>query len=357
MSTYKDSGVDVEAGDDASGRAYKNALATFASRKGMIGAPASKEAGFGGLIDMGDFYLVQTADGTGSKMGLALDVGKLDTLGSDLLAMVTDDAICTGAEVIALSNTFDVPNVDPVQLDQLTKGLSDACITQKIAITGGEIAEVPSAVKEPVWNATCIGIVKKDRLIKADSIKPGDTVLALRSAVARSNGFSLIRHILKEKFGDTWTKTEWKDGVTWGEIMLTPSIIYHAAILSLIGRFDEKRTVDVKGIAHITGGGIPSKFRRILKASNVGAKLTNLFPPHPALQDLITLGNVQAEEAYRTWNMGNGMLIVVAEADVDRSIELLGKQGIEARTAGSITKDTAISLETYTQETLTFKAS
>lgn len=356
MSTYKDSGVDIKAGDDASSRAYKNALATFSSRKGMIGASASKDAGFAGLLDMGDYFLVQTSDGTGSKMSLALEVGNLDTLGADLVAMVADDAVCTGAEVIALSNTFDVPKVDAAQIDSFTKGLSEVCSEQKISITGGEIAEVPSAVKEPVWNATCIGIVKKDRVIKPETIKEGDTVLALRSAVARSNGFSLIRHILQKEFGDAWTKKEWKEGKTWGEIMLTPSIVYHAAILSLIGRFDEKRTIDIKGIAHITGGGIPSKFRRVLRSANVGAELNNLWPPHEALSDLIKLGSVSPEESYKTWNMGNGMLLVLSEKDSVQAIELLKKNGIEARVAGRITKDSPIILKTFTGETLTFPA-
>lgn len=337
MTTYKDSGVDIEAGNSASKKAYSHATATFAGRKGMVGEPVTEEGGFAGLLDMGEFYLVQNDDGTGSKMELAAAMGKFDTIGYDLLAMVVDDAICTGAEVISVSNTLDVPHVDEVMVDALLKGLSDACKEQKIVITGGEIAEVPSAVRSPVWNATSVGILAKDRVIDTAKITEGNVIITLQSGVARSNGFSLIRKILHDAHGEAWHATQWRDGTTWGEVMLTPSIIYHGALLTLLGRYGEDRTVNVKGIAHITGGGIAENLKRTLKKSGCGAHLTDLFPPHDAIKDLIELGSVSTDEAYRTWNMGNGMLIIVDPADADTVVDLLGKKSINAKVAGVVT--------------------
>jgi phosphoribosylformylglycinamidine cyclo-ligase len=347
MTTYKDAGVDIQAGDRASRSAYEHAASTFASRKGMVGEPVLEHDGFGGLLNMGEYYLVQTDDGTGTKIDLAYEVGRFDTLGYDLLAMVVDDAVCTGAEVISVSNCIDVPKVEPQIIDALLKGLAEACTVQRVVIPAGEIAEVPGAVTRAVWSATAVGVVAKDRVMQPKTIKPGDAVITLRDSVARSNGFSLVRKILSDTHGKEWCNMEWRNGTTWGQILLTPSVIYHAAILSLIGRYGEKRAVDVKGIAHITGGGIPSKFRRILKATGFGATLTDLWEPHDAMKDLIALGSVQTEEAYRTWNMGNGMMIVVDERNVDESIALLKTQGIEAKRAGTITKDPTIVISAW----------
>ncbi|MDD5751077.1 MAG: phosphoribosylformylglycinamidine cyclo-ligase [Candidatus Peribacteraceae bacterium] len=347
MTTYKDSGVDIREGDRASQVAYTHAASTFASRKGMIGEPVYEKDGYGGFLDMGEYFLVQSDDSTGSKIDLAFDVGKFDTLGYDLTAMVADDAVCTGAESIAISNTIDVPHIDSNVIDQLMGGLAKACTEQKIAVPAGEIAEVPGAVTRGVWSATVIGIVAKDRVLKPETIKPGDVILALKDNVARSNGFSLIRAVLSKAFGKEWHKKEWKNGKSWGEIMLSPSIIYSAAMLSLIGRYGEPVNVPVKGISHITGGGIPSKLRRVLKKSGYGAELTDLWQPHEAMTDLITLGNVPTEEAYRTWNMGNGMLVILEEKNAQKAIELLAKNGIQAKVAGAVTKDASIRIRAF----------
>ncbi len=347
MTTYRDAGVDIDAGDRASRAAYARAVSTFPSRAGMIGAPVQEEDGFAGLLDMGEYYLVQTDDGTGSKIDLAYETGTFDTVGYDLLAMVADDAVCIGAEVISVSNTIDIARVDPAIIDALLAGLAKTCTEQRIVIPAGEIAEVPGAVNRAVWSATAVGIVAKDRVIQPSRIAEGDVVIALRSAVARSNGFSLLRKVLTDRFGPEWYRKEWRNGTTWGQILLTPSIVYHAAILSLIGRFGEERRIDVKGIAHITGGGIPSKFRRILRASGCGAALTDLWPPHDAIADVIGLGSVPIDDAYRTWNMGNGMLIVVSETDADRTVALLGEAGREAKRAGVITQDPVITISAW----------
>lgn len=368
MTTYRDSGVDIASGDRASRIAAAHAAATFAGRKGRIGEPLEEEDGYAGFLDMGTYYLVQTDDSTGTKIDLAFDAGRFDTLGYDLLAMVADDAVCTGAEVLSVSNCLDIPKVDEKLVDRLLAGLSKACREQRIVIPSGEIAEVPGVVARGVWAATAVGIVEKEKVLKPETIAAGDAVIALRSAVARSNGFSLIRKILKDAFGEEWFNRPWKNGtsrpamksasaasgISWGEIFLTPSIVYHDAVLAVTGRYGEKRAVPVKALAHITGGGIPGKLRRILRKSRTGARLGNLFPPHDALRDLITLGNVPAEEAYRTWNMGQGMLAVTSPGDAERTVAILKKKGIEARIAGEITADRAIRITAYDGSALEF---
>lgn len=356
MTTYRDAGVNIREGDKASAIAYAHATSTFAARKNMIGAPVEEKDGYGGFLDMGDHYLVISDDSTGSKVDLAFDVGKFDTLGFDLTAMVADDAVCTGAESIAISNTIDVPRIDAAIIDQLMGGLAKACSAQKIVVPAGEIAEVPGAVTRGVWSATVVGIVAKDRVLKPETIRPGDAIIALKDDVARSNGFSLLRAILSEKFGEEWFKKEWKDGMTWGEILLTPSVIYSAAILALIGRFGEPATVPVKGLAHITGGGIPSKLKRVLKKSGFGAALTDLWPLHEALADVIKLGNVPTEEAYRTWHMGSGMLVIVEEKHAGKAIELLAANGIQAKRAGTITEKPTIEITAFDGKALSFAA-
>ena len=344
MTTYRDAGVDVTAGDAASRSAYAHAASTFPIRKDMIGAPVFDDGGFAGLLDMGEYYLVQTSDGTGTKMDLAAAMQDFRTLGFDLLAMVADDAVCIGAEVLSVSNCLDVPSIDPVMIDALLSGLASACREQCIVIPAGEIAEVPGAVSRGVWSATAIGIVAKDRVIDGSAVQSGSAILSLRSAVARSNGFSLIRKILTDHHGDTWWEKQWNDDITWGNAFLTPSIVYHRAILALTGRYGQERRIPVQGIAHVTGGGIPSKLRRVLKRTGTGAHLTDLWPPHQAIADIAALGKVPAEEAYRTWNMGNGMLVIVPQEYAEESVRILADEGIEAQQAGTVTDDPTITI-------------
>ncbi len=347
---YALAGVNIEEGDASSSIAGKFAGTTFAGRKNKIGEPVKLLGGFAGILDFGKYYLVTGDDGVGTKMEVAERLGKFDSLGADLVAMVSDDAVCLGAEVVSMTNTLDAAKLDRKIVGELLKGLAHFCLKQKIVIAGGELAEVGDAVNGMVWNATAIGIVAKKRVILGDKIKAGDIVIALRENGLRSNGFSLARKILKDNFGKDWHKEKpalAKAGVgnkTWGEILLTPSEIYHAAVLGLVGRFGEKRSVDVRGICHVTGGGIPGNLPRILKNKKLGAKLDNLWPIPKFVEELIRLGKVDLEEAREVWNLGNGMLIVVAAKDTARSLKILAKNKIAARIAGAITNSGKIEI-------------
>ncbi|NJP04031.1 hypothetical protein HC823_02115 [Candidatus Gracilibacteria bacterium] len=343
--TYADSGVDISAGEIASKNAYQNAKTTFPSRKGMLGEPFALDGGFSGALDFGDFLLIQNDDGTGTKSEIAERIGKFDTLGEDLLAMVADDAICVGAEVVSVTNTFDVPKVDPKILDILTKGLADACIKEKIVIPGGEIAEVPGAVDKMVWNATAVGVVKKEKFITGKEVKPGQDIIGLKGRVLRSNGVSLARKILEVRFGDDWHNVEWKNGMSWGEILLTPSKIFHRTVLdAFLGDFESKRKIDVSGIVHITGGGIPGNVPRIFPDKSIGAQFDDLHEPHEALKDLQKLGDIDEAECYRTWHCGTAMMIVCDTDKTESICNALNKKDpeIEAKKVGEITSSGTI---------------
>ncbi len=339
MTSYKKSGVDVELGDRCSKIAYGAAKNTFAGRVGMIGRSVVDDGGFAGLLDMGDFYLVQNDDGVGTKIEVAEKMRKFDNLGYDLLAMVLDDAICIGAEVISVTNTLDTPHLDEVMIRALMSGLEKACLEEKVVVPGGELAELGSALNGAVWNATAVGIVAKDRILNASNIQTGDAIIGLKSNGIRSNGLSLVRLILTERFGENWIEEKYDDHQTWGELLLTPSKIYHSSILNIIGRYNDPKEHFIKGIVHNTGGGIRGNLPRLLKKQGLGAKLDNLIPPHDFMLKLMEFGNIDREEAYKTWNMGVGMFLVVDADHSEEMIQLLAKEGVESKQIGFVTDD------------------
>lgn len=343
--TYRKAGVDIERGDSASSRAYQAALSTHVGRKGMFGAPLKMEGGFTGALDCGDFLLVQNDDGVGSKLMIAEAMNRFDTVGYDLLAMVADDAICVGAEVISMTNTIDVPSVDEKKIAAMMDGLAEACREQSIVIAGGEIAELKDQVKCMVWNASALGIVEKQKFITGMHVRPGDKIVGLQSRGFRSNGFSLVRHILKKAYGEEWHRKKFNDSNTWGEVTLTPSRLYHNCVLDMIGRYKKgEARVHPKAIVHNTGGGLPGNLERILKKVERGAQIDHPLPAHASMLALQKLGNVEDEEAYRTWNMGIGMMIIVDESETREVIATARKFNIPAQVMGEVVSQPGIHL-------------
>lgn len=354
---YAQSGVDISKGDAASRAAYANAKKTFPSREGKIGQPFVMEGGFSGALDMGEYLLVQNDDGVGTKMEIAERTGKYDTIGQDLVAMVADDAICVGAECVSITNTADVPYVDAEVIEQMTAGLAECCQEQKIVIPGGEIAELSNALNKIVWNATAVGIVKKDKFITGSTIQSGHKIIGLKGRVIRSNGCSLARKVCEMSFGENWHETEWRDGITWGEILLTPSKVFHRTLLdNLLGDFEGERKFSVHGVVHITGGGIPGNVPRILP-EGLGAKFTDLHPPHDAVKDLQKLGELDEEECYRTWHCGNAMMLVVDEENARSICDILNSADSEiaAKIVGEVTHENTIEIVSgFSGRTLSF---
>lgn len=351
MTTYKEAGVDRDLGDLCSEIAYCEAKKTFAGRKGMIGEPLRMDGSFTGAMDMGSFLLVQNEDGVGTKIEVAKRINKYSTLGYDLVAMVADDAICVGAEAISITNTIDTDALSAKIVKELMSGLSKACREQKIVVPGGEIAELKGHVDGYTWNATAVGIVEKNKFIKGEGIEPGDDVIGLVSPNFRSNGFTLVRSILKKAYGDEWHNKIFK-GRRWGEIVLEPSVIYHAGVLSLIGRFGEKPRVRVKGIAHITGGGLPGNAPRMFGKKKFGLVFDALPAIPQSMVELCRLGGVKAREAYETWNMGVGM-VLIAE-DSAKAIALLKRAGLKASVVGKVTRELGVKICTPSGEVLSY---
>lgn len=342
MATYKDSGVDVELGDRCSKMAYDAAKATFVSRVGKIGQPVVQEGGFTGMLDMGEFFMIQNDDGVGTKIEVAEKMRKFDTLGFDLIAMVADDGICVGAEIVSITNTLDSPALNENMVEGLMAGLKKAAIEQKIVVPGGELAELGNALNGAVWNATAVGVVEKDKVITGEDIKEGDIIIGLKTDGIRSNGLSLARYILKEQFGEDWVNKDYGDGGTWGEVILTPCKIYHRALLNILGGYKEERKINIKGIVHNTGGGIRGNLPRLLKDKGFGAELDNLIEPHEFMLRMMEYGRVERDEAYKTWNMAVGMMLVVDPVDADKTLDYLSDQDIEAQVIGKVTSGSEI---------------
>lgn len=362
MIDYQSAGVNINQGDQASRAAYTNAKKTFNSREGKIGTPFELDGGFAGALDMGDYLLIQNDDGVGTKMEIAERLEKFDTIGEDLVAMVADDAICVGAEVISISNTIDTPRVDQKMVQSMTQGLAKVCLNEKIIIPGGEIAELPGALQKTVWNATTVGIVKKERFITGKGIKAGDHIIGLKGRVLRSNGTSLARKICEVTFGEDWHTQEWKNGITWGEVLLTPSKIFHRLLLdTVLGDFESKRKFNIHGIVHITGGGIPGNVPRIFpKGQTLGATFAHLHAPHEALRDLQKLGKVTDEECYRTWHCGTAMMIICSPTDSEKICTALNQTDseVDAQIVGEITSNNQITIQSkFSNKTLDFSVS
>jgi phosphoribosylformylglycinamidine cyclo-ligase len=216
------------------------------------------------------------------------------------------------------------------------KGLEAACVSQKIVVPGGEIAELPSQVKGVIWNATAVGIVEKEKFLDGSAVREGDLILGLRAAGFRSNGFSLVRYILEKNLGPDWVSVPFEAGVTWGEAVLTPSIIFHDGVLDLLGRFGQPRKAEVHGLVHVTGGGLIGNAERVVRG-DLKCEFTDLWEPRPMMTRLMEMGGVSAEEAGRTWNMGTAMLVVVPESSVNVALGVLGAR-FEVKVVGRVVR-------------------
>jgi phosphoribosylformylglycinamidine cyclo-ligase len=246
-----------------------------------------------------------------------------------------------------LSNILDVDLLDAEIVDQLMAGLYEAAKFANITVTGGEIAELGSRIggygdrMHFNWCSTGIGILPKGQdLIDGKNIQAGDSIIALKSRGFRSNGFSLLRWIMKNSFGSDWHKESYDSNTSWGEILLTHSLIYSPLITKLI-----KQNIKINGIVHITGGGLADNISRILKVNQVGAELNDIFEPLPVMKKVQELGQISEEQAYQLWNMGNGMLIILGRDQLEAALETIQQNDYQARECGRITDKFTIIIE------------
>jgi phosphoribosylformylglycinamidine cyclo-ligase len=286
--------------------------------------------GFGALFEVPKRYrnpvLVSGTDGVGTKLKLAFELNRHDTVGIDLVAMSVNDVLVQGAEPLFFLDYFACGKLDVEVATAVIGGIARGCELAGCALIGGETAEMPGMYPEGEYDLAgfAVGAVEKDRIIDGRRIAPGDAVIGLASSGAHSNGYSLIRRILERARPDLSSDFH---GQALGDVILAPTRIYVKPVLELIA------SVDVKGLAHITGGGLLENVPRILPDTLAAQLERRAWARAPLFDWLQAEGGVADEEMYRVFNCGIGMIAVVAEDDVPQALEVLGAQG---ETAGRI---------------------
>jgi len=332
--SYRDAGVDIEAGNALVDRIKP--LAASTRRPGVM----SGLGGFGGLFELPvDRYkhpiLVSGTDGVGTKLRLAIESGIHNTIGIDLVAMCVNDIIVLGAEPLFFLDYYATSKLDIEVATSVVSGIAEGCIQSGAALVGGETAEMPSMYEDGDYDLAgfCVGVVEKDNVIDGSQVQVGDVLIGLASSGPHSNGYSLIRKVL-ERSADTMA-TSFGDS-TLGEQLLAPTKIYVKSLLEL------HKHINIHALSHITGGGLLENIPRVLP-NHVNAVIDASSWQRPAIFDwLQEQGNIIDEEMYRTFNNGIGMVVCIAKADVEQTLQHLSNAGEAASVIGHIVgSDTA----------------
>jgi len=323
--TYKDAGVDIAAGNDLVER-IKPMVARTRRSEVLTGI-----GGFGGLFALppgkyAEPVLVSGTDGVGTKLKLAQQLNRHGTIGVDLVAMCVNDVLVQGAEPLFFLDYFACGQLDTDVASAVIGGIADGCEQAGAALIGGETAEMPDmyGVGEYDLAGFCVGAVERQNLIDGSTIADGDAMLGIASSGTHSNGYSLIRKVLQ------LTENPTIDGRSAGELLLEPTKIYARPLLQLLD------SVVVKGLAHITGGGLTENIPRILHGDLHAVIEVDSWRPGPVFDWLADSGRIAVDEMRRTFNCGVGMVVVVATADVDAAIAVLREGGETAWRLGTI---------------------
>ncbi|MCP3029985.1 phosphoribosylformylglycinamidine cyclo-ligase [Halobacillus sp. A1] len=334
--SYKKAGVDVEAGYQAVDLMKKHVARTM--RPEVIGGLGS----FAGLFDISSMtyqhpVLVTGTDGVGTKLKLAFEMDKHDTIGIDVVAMCVNDIVAQGADPLLFLDYIACGKNEPEKIEQIVKGIADGCEQSNCALVGGETAEMPGMYdpKEYDLAGFVVGMADKNKLITGGQIKPGDVLIGLPSTGVHSNGFSLVRRIIEEENLDL-TQKYGSFSQPLGEVLLTPTKIYTKAIQAL------KAAVEVKGLAHVTGGGFYENIPRAMP-EGLGAVIeTQSWTPPEIFSFLQQQGGLSTEDMFGVFNMGIGMVAAVPEADVEAALQSLKEQGEGAVRIGHVTAEEGI---------------
>jgi phosphoribosylformylglycinamidine cyclo-ligase len=326
--SYRDAGVDIEAGNALVDRIKP--LAAKTRRPGVMAGLG----GFGSMFELPvDRYkqpvLVSGTDGVGTKLRLAIESGIHDTIGIDLVAMCVNDIIVLGAEPLFFLDYYATSKLDIDIAESVVSGIADGCSLAGAALVGGETAEMPSMYEDGDYDLAgfCVGVVEKEKAIDGSQVKAGDILIGLASSGPHSNGYSLIRKIL-DRSNDTLETV--LEGSTLGKHLLAPTRIYVKSLLQL----HEK--INIHALSHITGGGLLENIPRVLP-ENVNAIIDASSWQRPAIFDWLQKeGNVIDSEMYRTFNNGIGMVVCVAESDVQQTLDILNELGETAVQIGKI---------------------
>ena len=326
--SYRDAGVDIDAGD----RLVEN-IKPYAKRT-MRPEVLSGIGGFGGLVEISKKYrepvLVSGTDGVGTKLKLAFELNRHDTVGIDLVGMSVNDILVQGAEPLFFLDYFACGKLNVDAATEVIKGIALGCEQAGCALIGGETAEMPGMypVGEYDLAGFAVGVVEKSQIITGSDIKPGDVVLGLASNGAHSNGYSLVRKIIERSKPDLNAKFDGER--TLADCIMAPTRIYVKPLLALM------QQLTVKGMAHITGGGLLENIPRVLP-ENVIAALNGASWHTPKLFDwLRAQGNVAQQEMYRTFNCGIGMVVIVGKTDAAAALNQLKAAGETAWVIGTI---------------------
>jgi len=326
--TYRDAGVDIDAGD-----ALVDAIKPIAASTNRPGVLAGI-GGFGALFQVppGRYrepVLVASTDGVGTKLKLAIELKRHDTIGIDLVAMCVNDVVVQGAEPLFFLDYFATGRLDNALAQSVIAGIGEGCRQAGAALIGGETAEMPGMYQREDYDLAgfCVGVVEKSAIIDGAAVKPNDTLIGLASTGAHSNGYSLIRRILQVRKAKL---DQMLDGRALGEVLLAPTRIYVKSLLALM------QAMPLHAAAHITGGGLPGNVPRVLP-DGTRAVIDSRAWRRPAVFNwLQDNGNVDDAEMYRTFNCGLGMVLAVDPADAERALALLAQHGETASIVGHI---------------------
>ena len=333
---YREAGVNIEAGYAAVERMKKHVQKT--ARAGVLGGLG----GFGGMFDLSSLnlkepVLVSGTDGVGTKLMIAFWMDKHDSIGIDAVAMCVNDIVVQGAEPLFFLDYIACGKAEPEKIEAIVKGIADGCEQAGCALIGGETAEMPGLYSENEYDLAgfTVGACEKSQLITGENIKPGDVLIGLASSGIHSNGYSLVRKVF-----NNWSLTEYVDelGSSLGEELLKPTKIYVKPVLSALKKFE------VKGMAHITGGGFIENIPRMLP-KGLGAAIYEKSWEIPPIFNLITtVGQIDQQEMYNIFNMGIGMVMAVDKNIAADLIDHLKQSGETAYEIGVVTDQDGIIL-------------
>jgi phosphoribosylformylglycinamidine cyclo-ligase len=365
-SAYAAAGVDVAAGDRAV--ELMRAAVESTHRPEVI----TGLGGFGAAVAVPPGYrepvLVSSTDGVGTKTAIAAAMARYDSVGIDLVAMCVDDVVCSGAAPLFFLDYVAVGRLDPANVAELVGGVAAGCRTAGCALVGGETAEHPGVLEADEFDLAgcCVGVVERDRLIDGAAARPGDAIVGMAATGLHANGFSLVRSLiaqfdldLRRPYQEQLTRTLGDAGrtaaitaepelelATLGDVLLTPSAIYAPAILRLREALEEAGS-DLRGVAHITGGGLPGNVPRALPAG-LGARLDPSRWPMPSIMRLLAeMGGLTDAELRATFNGGLGMVAVVAPSAVATALRALGESGFAAWRVGEVRAVQSLDGERY----------
>lgn len=336
---YKEAGVNIEAGYEAVNRMKKHVQKTL--RTGVLGGLG----GFGGMFDLSvlnlkEPVLVSGTDGVGTKLMIAFMMDRHDTIGIDAVAMCVNDIVVQGAEPLYFLDYIACGAADPVKIEAIVKGVADGCEQAGCALIGGETAEMPGLYSENEYDLAgfAVGAAEKTKLITGENIQSGDVLIGLASSGIHSNGYSLVRKVFLNDA--KWELTKYVDelGCTLGEELLKPTKIYVKPILAALKKFN------LKGLAHITGGGFVENIPRMLP-EGLGVKINeNSWPVPPVFTLISKLGQIELKEMYNVFNMGIGMVVAVSKEDAQEVLQQFNQSGEKAFIIGEITKEQGIEI-------------